>query len=167
MWCLSTFKNTRNTHTTTIFSLIHSVVWGPITVKNNFDTRWFLLFVDDHTRLLWVFLMKDKTETCQLFQIFNLMIQTQFSSQIQILKTDRAHDYFNSVLGNYLSKQGIVHQSSCVLIHHNKMVFPNLRTATYLRLHDLYSLLIMFIDSFGERLSLLPHTLLIECHPTF
>lgn len=46
-------------------------------------------------------------------------------------------------------------------------MFPNVRTATYLRLHDLYSLPIMFLDIFWEKLFLLTHTLLIRCHPTF
>ena len=42
------------------------------------------------------------------------MIQTQFQSKIQILKSDNARDYFNSILGEFLAKEGIVHLSSCV-----------------------------------------------------
>lgn len=53
-------------------------------------TRWFLLFVDDHTWLSWVFLMKEKFETSSIFKQFHKMIQIQFSTQIQILRTDRA-----------------------------------------------------------------------------
>ena len=42
------------------------------------------------------------------------MIQTQFQKKIQVLRTDNATDYFNSILGDYLVNEGIVHQSSCV-----------------------------------------------------
>ncbi|RVW37266.1 Retrovirus-related Pol polyprotein from transposon TNT 1-94 [Vitis vinifera] len=42
------------------------------------------------------------------------MIQTQFQSKIQILKSDNARDYFNSILGEFLAQEGIVHLSSCV-----------------------------------------------------
>lgn len=42
------------------------------------------------------------------------MIQTQFLTHIQILRTDKERDFFNSVLGYYLATQGIVHQSFCV-----------------------------------------------------
>lgn len=52
------------------------------------------------------------------------MIQTQFSTKIQILHTDRACDFFNFVLGDYLINQGIVHQSSSIDTP-NKMVWPN------------------------------------------
>ena len=96
------------------FSMIHSDIWGPSRIKNVTGTRWFVSFIDDHTRLTWVFLMKEKSETGQIFKIFKNMIQTQFQSKIQILKSDNARDYFNSILGEYLAKEGIVHLSSCV-----------------------------------------------------
>ena len=96
------------------FSIIHSDVWGPSCVKNISGTRWFVLFVDDHTRITWVFLMKEKLEVGQVFQNFNTMIQTQFHTKIQIFRTDNAKEYFTHILGNYIQSQGNIHQSSCV-----------------------------------------------------
>ena len=96
------------------FSMIHNDIWGPSRVSNISGAKWFLLFVDDHTQLTWVFLMKEKSETSQIFKTFNTLIQTQFSTKIQVLKTDNAREYFNSILGSYLQSQGIIHQSSCV-----------------------------------------------------
>ena len=94
--------------------MIHSDIWGPSRIKNVTGTRWFVSFIDDHTRLTWVFLMKEKSETGQNFKNFKNMIQTQFQSKIQILKSDNARDYFNSILGEFLAKEGIVLLSSCV-----------------------------------------------------
>ena len=96
------------------FSLIHSDVWGASRIKNINGTRWFVIFVDDHTRLTWLFLMKEKSEIGIIFQRFNTTIQTQFQTKIQVLKTDNAREYFGSILREYLSKQGIIHHSSCV-----------------------------------------------------
>ena len=42
------------------------------------------------------------------------MIQTQFQTQIRVLRTDNGKEYFNSILGDYLLENGIQHQSSCV-----------------------------------------------------
>lgn len=42
------------------FSLVHSDVWGPSRVTNITGSHWFITFIDDHTRLTWVFLMKEK-----------------------------------------------------------------------------------------------------------
>ena len=58
--------------------------------------------------------MKEKSEVGTLFRNFNSMIQTQFQTKIQVLKTDNAKEYFNTVLGSYLLNQGIIHISSCV-----------------------------------------------------
>ena len=96
------------------FSVIHSDIWGPSRVRNINGARWFISFIDSHTRTTWTFLMKEKSETSAIFQSFHSMISTQFQSKIQILKTDNATDYFNSIIGPYLSKHGIIHISSCV-----------------------------------------------------
>ena len=83
-------------------------------MKNINGARWFITFIDDYTRLTWTFLMKAKSETVAVFQGFYDMILTQFETKIQVLKTDNAHDYFNSELGNHLSQRGVIHCSSCV-----------------------------------------------------
>ena len=58
--------------------------------------------------------MKDKYETSHIFQALHKMIQNQFQANVQVFKTDNAHDFFNYVLGPCLESSGIVHQSSCV-----------------------------------------------------
>ncbi|RVX06283.1 Retrovirus-related Pol polyprotein from transposon TNT 1-94 [Vitis vinifera] len=98
----------------TVFSLVHSDVWGPSRIKNISSTQWFVTFVDDHTRVTWVFLMKEKSEVGHIFQTFNLMVQNQFNSKIQVLKSDNAKEYFTSSLSTYLQNHGIIHISSCV-----------------------------------------------------
>ncbi|KAJ4721161.1 Retrovirus-related Pol polyprotein from transposon TNT 1-94 [Melia azedarach] len=42
------------------------------------------------------------------------MIENQFQQQIKILRSDNGAEYYSEVLGKYLEKQGIIHQSSCV-----------------------------------------------------
>lgn len=85
---------------------------GPSQVHNITGTQWFVSFVNDHTRLTWLFLVKEKSEVSQIFQNFNSMIQTRF--QTKFLKTDNSKEYFNSSLKTYCQNQGIIHLSSCV-----------------------------------------------------
>ena len=45
------------------------------------------------------------------------MIHAQYGTKIQILRTDNnGTKYFNSALGIFLLKKGMLHQSSCVQI---------------------------------------------------
>ena len=94
--------------------MIHSDVWVPSRIKNVTSTRWFVSFVDDHTGITWLFLMKEKSEVGPIFRKFNTMIQTQFQTKIQVLKSDNAREYYEASLGDYFENQGIIHQSSCV-----------------------------------------------------
>ncbi|KAA0067603.1 reverse transcriptase [Cucumis melo var. makuwa] len=47
---------------TQLFTLIHSDVWGPSKVTTSSGKRWFVTFIDDYTRLTWVYLITDKFE---------------------------------------------------------------------------------------------------------
>jgi hypothetical protein len=38
------------------FNIIHSDVWGPAPTSNISGAKWFVYFIDDCTRLTWVFL---------------------------------------------------------------------------------------------------------------
>ena len=72
----------------TPFTLIHSDIWGPSRVPNLSNTRWFISFIDDYSKLCWIYLMKEKSETFSNFKQFHLMVQTQFNSKINIVCTD-------------------------------------------------------------------------------
>ncbi|CAN0913556.1 Retrovirus-related Pol polyprotein from transposon TNT 1-94, partial [Linum grandiflorum] len=95
-------------------SIVHSDIWGPMKIRNINGARWFITFIDDHTRMTWTFLLKEKSESASVFQLFHTIVATQFQTQIKVLKTDNAHDYFNKTLGSFLQLHGIVHASSCV-----------------------------------------------------
>lgn len=68
------------------FSTIHSDILGAFRMANVTGAHWFLILVDDHTRLCWVFLMKDKSETTKLIKDFHVMIKTQFNTNVQVFQ---------------------------------------------------------------------------------
>jgi hypothetical protein len=52
-------------------------------------------FVDDCTRMTWLYLLKRKDEVFDVFQAFHAMIQNQFSAKIHILRSDNEGEYMN------------------------------------------------------------------------
>ena len=72
-----------------------------------------MTFIDDHTRMSWVYFFTHKTEVKDIVQQFHSMIHTQFGVKIAILRTDNGTEYFNSYLTEFLRSQGTIHQSSC------------------------------------------------------
>lgn len=95
------------------FYLIHSDVWGPSKITTASGKKWFVTFIDDHTRLCWVYLMSTKSEVEQLFKDFYHMVENQFQTKISILRTDNGTEYFKNCLGTFLSEKGVQHQSTC------------------------------------------------------
>ena len=61
-----------------------------------------------------VYLLKEKSKAKEIFKNFNVMINTQFQTKIQIFRTNNGTEYFNSILGPYLREHCIIHQSSCI-----------------------------------------------------
>lgn len=47
-----------NKKTDISFSLIHTDVWGPAPQSMHNEKKWFISFVDDCTRVTWVYLLK-------------------------------------------------------------------------------------------------------------
>ena len=54
------------------FARIHSDVWGPASIPNISGTKWFVSFIDNRTRVTWLFSMKDKSEVSNC--LFNFII---------------------------------------------------------------------------------------------
>jgi transposase InsO family protein len=92
--------------------LFHSDVWGPSKVTTMSRKRWFVTFIDDHTRLCWIYLMHEKSEVEKIFKDFYNMIENQFQTKISILRSDNGTEYFNKVLKSFFQEKGISHQSS-------------------------------------------------------
>jgi hypothetical protein len=95
------------------FTIVHSDVWGPTNTCSLNGKRWFISFIDNHTRMTWICLMKCKSEVSSLFKQFHNMVATQYSSAIQVLRSDNGGEFVKQELKQYLINHGIVHQTTC------------------------------------------------------
>jgi len=95
------------------FALVHSDIWGHSRVCSTLSFYYFVTFIDDFSRCIWVFLMKNRSDVFSIFQGFSTEIQNQFSTSNKILRTDNAREYISSQFQSFLCSQGILHQTSC------------------------------------------------------
>ena len=68
------------------FMIVHSDVWGPSPNPTLGGSRWFVTFIDDCTRMTWVYLMKSKGEVNSFGKFTNI---TTKDRNIQIHKQTR------------------------------------------------------------------------------
>ena len=96
-----------------MFELVHSDVWGP-TIESIDGYKYFVSFIDDFSRVTWIYLLKFKSEVIDVFKNFHMLVMTQFSARLKILRSDNGTEYMSQKMTQYLASYGILHQSSCV-----------------------------------------------------
>ena len=74
--------------------------------------RWFVTFVDDCTRMTWLYLLKHKNDVCNVFQVFHKMISTQFNTLIKIVRSNNEGEYYKNELTNFMKSVDILYQTS-------------------------------------------------------
>jgi transposase InsO family protein len=96
------------------FDIVHSDVWGPARVASPSGLRWFVTFIDCHSRMTWLYLLKRKDEVLECFKVFHRMVETQFEKKVKVLRSDNGTEYTNRAMQKILRDSGIVHQTTCV-----------------------------------------------------
>jgi len=84
----------------------HRVI-SPLLIPN------IVTFIDDFSRCTWLFLMKNRSELYSIFQQFYQEVKTQFGVSIRSLRSDNAKEYLSHQFQNFMSSNGILHQTSC------------------------------------------------------
>jgi hypothetical protein len=92
--------------------MIHSNVW--ITkIKSIGRCKYYVRFINDHTRKAWVYFMKHKGEVFQHFLNFKVMVEKEKGVSIKCLKFNGGGKYFLNEFSEYLKEHGIQRKYSC------------------------------------------------------
>lgn len=105
------FSNT-GTRATQPLEVIHSDLCGPMECSSHAGMRYFITFIDDYTRMVHIYFMKDKLNVLEIFKDFKLKVENKLSHNIKTIRTDNGKEYCNVHFEKYLSDSGIVHQTS-------------------------------------------------------
>jgi transposase InsO family protein len=111
--CHRTVFPSNKTRAIVPFSLVHTDVWGPAPHSTHNGMRWFISFIDDCTRVTWVYLLKHKSDVNSIFRLFHQMVLTQFNTLIKVIRSDNGGEYFKTELTEFMNSNGILHQTTC------------------------------------------------------
>lgn len=101
-----------SSNTQGILELIHSDVCGPMENISIGGSRYYVLFVDDYSKMAFVYFMKSKCEVFKFFKEFQSMVEKQTERKIKILRTDNGGEFCSQDFERYLKQAGIIHQKS-------------------------------------------------------
>lgn len=95
---------------TGVFDLFHIDVWGPYRVPTNSSARYMLTIMDDHSRVVWIFLMNNKAQVSSLLIRFFLYVNTQFHTSVKCIRSDNGSEFVGSPCQELFQSLGIVHK---------------------------------------------------------
>jgi hypothetical protein len=90
--------------------LIHIDVAGPMSTPSIKGSRYYILFIDDFTRMCWIFFMKFKSEVAGIFWRFKKNVENKSRCKIQSIRSDNGTEYTSSEFNLYCEEAGIEHQ---------------------------------------------------------
>lgn len=76
-----------------ILQMFHSDVCGPMENESIGGSRYFLTLIDDYSRKIFVFFLKEKSQVTETFIEFKTLIENQTGNRIKILRTDNGREY--------------------------------------------------------------------------
>ncbi|KAK1662885.1 hypothetical protein QYE76_051044 [Lolium multiflorum] len=95
-----------------ILELLHVDLFGPTTHASLGAKKHCLVIVDDYSRYTWVYFLKKKDATQQIFIDFATEVQRQHNLLIMAIRSDNGSEFKNYTLNDFLSDEGIRHQYS-------------------------------------------------------
>lgn len=105
------FKNI-GTRASEVLQLIHTDICGPMENTSIGGAKYYITFIDDYSRKVYVYFMKNKSEAFEKFKQFKNLVENETEKRIKILRSDNGREYINREFALFLEKYGIQHQTT-------------------------------------------------------
>ncbi|KAH9726202.1 hypothetical protein KPL70_008169 [Citrus sinensis] len=90
--------------------LVHADICGPTRTLSLNNKRYFIFFVDDYTRMMWIYFLSEKSEAFSTFLQFKALAERQSGCKMKTLRTDRGGEFIYTPFMNYCRDNGIQRQ---------------------------------------------------------
>jgi transposase InsO family protein len=90
--------------------IVHTDLVGPTTTKGLKGEKYFMLLVDDYTRMTAVFFLRNKLEAFENFKVYKEFVENEMDSKIKCLRYDNGGEFTSKEFMDYCSKHGIKRQ---------------------------------------------------------
>lgn len=93
---------------------VHSDLWGSPNVTPSLSKcQYYISFVDDFSRKVWVYFLKTKDEAFSKFVEWLALVENQSGKSLKALRTDNGLEYCNKVFDDFCKGKGILRHKTC------------------------------------------------------
>jgi hypothetical protein len=87
--------------------IVHIDLVGPTTTKGLKGEKYFILLIDDYTRMNAVFFLRNKLEAFENFKVYKEKVENEMDSKIKCLRSDNGAEFTSKEFMDYCSRNGI------------------------------------------------------------
>lgn len=92
--------------------LIHGDLCGPITPSTPGGNKYIFVLIDDYSRVMWTYLLKNKSEAFGAFKRFCALVENSPGKKIMTFRTDNGGEFTSKEFNQYCEEAGIVRHFS-------------------------------------------------------
>nr|GEU89500.1 retrotransposon protein, putative, Ty1-copia subclass [Tanacetum cinerariifolium] len=93
-----------------LLDLVHTDVCGSFRSATKDGKRYYVTFTDDFSRYGYVYLIKHKSDTIEVFKRYQNEVENQLVRKIKVLRSDKGGKYLSIEFFDHLKNYGIVSQ---------------------------------------------------------
>lgn len=101
--------------------LVHTDVCGPMQTSSLGHSKYFVFFIDDLTRMTWVYFLKNKSQVFSVFKKFKVFVERQSGCKLKALRSDNGGEYISNEFNKYCEDIGVDHKLTVSYSPENKM----------------------------------------------
>ncbi|KAM0973674.1 hypothetical protein ACFX2C_016966 [Malus domestica] len=108
--CRDSFQRETTSRATVPLELVHTDVCGPMQTITKAGNRYFLTFIDDCTRMCWVYFLRYKSDVFNVFKKFKVTVELQSGYKLKKLRSDRGGEYTSIEFNRFCEEVGMERQ---------------------------------------------------------
>lgn len=99
--CLDCIKGKQTKHTkksatrsNELLEIIHTDICGPFDIPSLSGDKYFITFIDDFSRYGYVYLLHEKSQAVNAFEVYITEVERQLDRKVKIVRFDRGGEYY-------------------------------------------------------------------------
>ena len=101
------FLKTGKTPKAAKLELVHTDLWGLSSVASLGGSRYYITFIDDSSKKVWVYFLKNKSNVFETFKKWKTMVKTETGLKVKCLRSNNGGEYIDGGFSEYCVVQGI------------------------------------------------------------
>lgn len=106
------FLTNRESRANKVLELVHIDECLPIKTLSMVGAKYFLIFIDDFSKKVWLYLLKSKRQVLDKFKEWKTLVEKQSEQKIKVLRSDNGGEYISKAFDVFLHKHGIARETS-------------------------------------------------------